>query len=323
MTRHDVDLLVLGAGPTGLYATYYAGFRGLRVALLDALPQVGGQIAALYPEKAIYDIAGFPSIRGQALVDQLHQQALSADPVLLLGRTAVGLATDDDGVLVTTDNGEKIRAGAVLITAGIGSFTPRELPTGSEFLGRGLRYFVPRLDELADLDVLVVGGGDSAVDWALALESIARSVTVVHRRPNFRAHERSVADLHDSSVNVMTPYEVDSIDGSSIVEEVTVVNKEGHREVLKVQAVVAALGFIADLGPIEGWGLDLERRRIVVDRTMRTNLPRVFAAGDLAHYTGRVSLISIGFGEAALAVNHVAALLRPGASLTPGHSSDP
>lgn len=323
MTRHDVDLLVLGAGPTGLYATYYAGFRGLRVALLDALPQVGGQVAALYPEKAIYDIAGFPSIRGQALVDQLHQQALSADPVLLLGRTAVDLNTDDDGVLVTTDNGEMIRAGAVLITAGIGSFTPRELPTGSEFLGRGLRYFVPRLDELADLDVLVIGGGDSAVDWALALEPIARSVTVAHRRPNFRAHERNVADLHESSVTVLTPYEVDSIDGSTTVEEVTVVNKEGHREVLKVQAVVAALGFIADLGPIEGWGLDLDRRRIVVDRTMRTNLPRVFAAGDLAHYPGRVSLISIGFGEAALAVNHAAALLRPGASLTPGHSSDP
>ncbi|WP_235737100.1 NAD(P)/FAD-dependent oxidoreductase [Nocardioides alcanivorans] len=273
MTRHDVDLLVLGAGPSGLYATYYAGFRDLRVALLDAMPQVGGQIAALYPEKAIYDIAGFPSIRGQELVDQLHQQALAADPVLLLGRTAVDLTTDDDGVLVTTDNGEQIRAGAVLITAGIGSFTPRELPTGSEFLGRGLRYFVPRLNELTDLDVLVVGGGDSAVDWALALEPIARSVTLAHRRPNFRAHERSVSELHGSSVTVLTPYEVESVSGDPTVEEVTLVDKSGSREVLKVQAVVAALGFIADLGPIESWGLELHRRRIVVDRTMRTNLP--------------------------------------------------
>jgi len=322
MTRHEVDLLVIGAGPVGLYATYYAGFRELRVALLDALPQVGGQVTALYPEKAILDVAGFPSVRGQELIDQLHQQALTADPLMLLGRTATGLVEDADGVLVTTDTGEEIRTGAVLITAGIGSFTPRELPTGSDHLDRGLRYFVPRLADLADQDVVVVGGGDSAVDWALALEPLARSITLVHRRPAFRAHERSVRQLEESSVRILTPYEVVEMSGEPDLTEVVVATKEGEREALKAQAVVAALGFIADLGPIEGWGLELDRRRILVDRTMRTNRERVYAAGDLAHYEGRVSLISIGFGEAALAVNHVAALVRPGAALTPGHSSD-
>ncbi|MCR1784608.1 NAD(P)/FAD-dependent oxidoreductase [Nocardioides carbamazepini] len=319
---HEVDLLVIGAGPTGLYATYYAGFRELRVALLDALPEVGGQIAALYPEKALYDVAGFPSVRGQELVDALHAQARSADPLMLLGRTAVGLEEHADAVVITTDTGETIRAGAVLITAGIGSFTPRELPVGSEYLDRGLRYFVPRLAELADQDVLVVGGGDSALDWALGLEEIARSVTLVHRRPQFRAHERSVAQLHESSVEVLTPYEVAKVSGEDRIEEVVIEARDGESRTLTVQAVVAALGFIADLGPIDDWGLEQDRRHILVDRTMRTNRQRVFAAGDLAHYEGKVKLISIGFGEAALAVNHITALVRPGSALTPGHSSD-
>ncbi|GAA2396972.1 NAD(P)/FAD-dependent oxidoreductase [Dactylosporangium salmoneum] len=322
MSEHEVDLLIVGAGPTGLYGTYYAGFRGLTVALLDALPEVGGQIAALYPEKAIYDVAGFPAVRGQDLVDALYAQAAQADPLLLLGRSAVSVHEHHEGVDVTTDTGDVIRAKALLITAGIGNFTPRKLPVGSEYAGRGLRYFVPRLDELAGLDVVVVGGGDSALDWALGLEPIARSVTLVHRRPQFRAHERSVEQLHASSVRVLTPYEVHKISGEVAVEGVVVTTRAGDRQDLPAQAVVAALGFIADLGPIEGWGLQLRRRHILVDRTMRTNLSRVFAAGDVADYDGKIKLISIGFGEAALAVNHIATVVRPGSSATPGHSSD-
>jgi ferredoxin/flavodoxin---NADP+ reductase len=320
--RYEVDLLIIGAGPSGLYGTYYAGFRELSVALMDALPQVGGQVAALYPEKAIHDVAGLPGVRGQEMVDALHQQAATADPILLLGRSALTLEEDEDGVTVTTDTGETVRAKALLITAGIGSFTPRELPVGSEYLDRGLRYFVPRLAELADTDVLIVGGGDSALDWALGLESIARSVTLVHRRPQFRAHERSVAQLGTSTVEVLTPYEVCEVNGADAIEEVVVETKDGEQRRLKVQAVVAALGFIADLGPMDSWGLEQHRRHILVDRTMRTNRARVFAAGDLAHYEGKVKLISIGFGEAALAVNHIAALVRPGTAVNPGHSSD-
>ncbi|WAU81167.1 NAD(P)/FAD-dependent oxidoreductase [Streptomyces sp. Qhu-G9] len=321
-----VDLLVIGAGPTGLYGAYYAGFRGLSVAVADALPEVGGQIAALYPEKLVYDVAGFPAVRGQDLVDRLAEQAGRWNPTYLLGHGVIRLDDAGEGIVATTDAGARITAGAVLVCGGIGNFVPRELPVGSDYLGRGLRYFVPRLDELARQDVVVVGGGDSALDWALSLEPIASSVTLVHRRTRFRAHERTVEQVHASSVRVLTPYEVEKIsgDGSAdgAVSEVVVASPDGDRVSLPAQSVVAALGFIADLGPIEQWGLELRRRRILVDRTMRTNRERVFAAGDIADHDGKVSLISIGFGEAALAVNHIASLLDPARSLTPGHSSD-
>lgn len=318
----SVDLLVIGAGPAGLYGAYYAGFRGLSVAVADALPEVGGQITALYPEKLIYDVAGFPAVRGQDLVDRLAEQAGRWNPTYLLGHGVTHLDDAGEGIVATTDAGARITAGAVLVCGGIGNFVPRELPVGSDYLGRGLRYFVPRLDELAGQDVVVVGGGDSALDWALSLEAIASSVTLVHRRTRFRAHERTVEQVHASSVQVLTPYEVEKISGDGSVSEVVVAGSDGDRISLPAQCVVAALGFIADLGPMEQWGLELRRRRILVDRTMRTNRERVFAAGDIADHDGKVSLISIGFGEAALAVNHIASLLDPARSLTPGHSSD-
>ncbi|CAM5548127.1 NAD(P)/FAD-dependent oxidoreductase [Streptomyces aurantiogriseus] len=318
----SVDLLIVGAGPTGLYGAYYAGFRGMSVAVADALPAVGGQIAALYPEKLIYDVAGFPAVRGQDLVDRLTEQAWRWNPTYLLGHGVTRLDDTGEGIVATTDAGARVTAGAVLICGGIGNFIPRELPVGSEYLDRGLRYFVPRLNELAGQDVVVVGGGDSALDWALSLEPIASSVTLVHRRKQFRAHERSVEQVHASAVRILTPYEVEKVSGEGAISEVVVANSDGDRVSLPAQSVVAALGFIADLGPIEQWGLELRRRRILVDRTMRTNRERVFAAGDISDYDGKVSLISIGFGEAALAVNHIAALLDPARSITPGHSSD-
>ncbi|MFJ4681850.1 NAD(P)/FAD-dependent oxidoreductase [Streptomyces sp. NPDC088789] len=320
--RIQVDLLVIGAGPTGLYAAYYAGFRGMSVAVADALPEVGGQVTALYPEKLIYDVAGFPAVRGQDLVDRLAEQAGRWNPTYLLGHGVTGLDDTDGGLVATTDAGARITAGAVLVCGGIGNFVPRELPVGSEYLDRGLRYFVPRLNELAGQDVVVVGGGDSALDWALSLEPIAASVTLVHRRTRFRAHERTVEQVHTSSVRVLTPYEVEKIHGDGRVSEVVVAASDGDRITLPAQTVVAALGFIADLGPVERWRLELRRRRILVDRTMRTSRERVFAAGDMADHDGKVTLISVGFGEAAVAVNHIAAALDPARSITPGHSSD-
>ncbi|MCP9213232.1 NAD(P)/FAD-dependent oxidoreductase [Streptomyces sp. NEAU-Y11] len=318
----SVDLLIIGSGPTGLYGAYYAGFRGMSVAVADALPEVGGQIAALYPEKLIFDVAGFPAVRGQDLVDQLAEQAGRWNPSYLLGHGVTQLNDTEEGIVATTDLGARITAGAVLVCGGIGNFIPRELPVGSEYLGRGLRYFVPRLDELTSQDIVIVGGGDSALDWALSLEPIASSVTLVHRRTRFRAHERTVEQVHSSSVRVLTPYEVEKISGDGPVSEVVVASPDGNRITLPARSIVAALGFIADLGPIEQWGLELRRRRIRVDPTMRTSRERIFAAGDIADYDGKVSLISIGFGEAALAVNHIAALLDPARSITPGHSSD-
>jgi thioredoxin reductase (NADPH) len=322
-TEIEVDLAVIGAGPAGLYATYYAGFRGMSVAVIDSLPEAGGQIAALYPEKEIFDIAGLPAVKGQQLVDALLTQAATAKPTFLLGESAVELDTGEDGVTIGTDQGSRVRAKAVLLTAGIGTFTPRELPVGTEYLGRGLRYFVPRLEELAGQEVVVVGGGDSAVDWALALEPYAASVTLVHRRPQFRAHERSVTQLEASSVRIRTPYEVAAVTGAETIESVTVTEVRGPgRLELPAQAVVAALGFIADLSVMQRWGLEMSHRYIAVDRSMRTNLPRVFAAGDITDYEGKVRLISVGFGEAASAVNNLAPLVNPALGTVPGHSSD-
>ena len=316
------DLLIIGAGPTGLYAAYYAGFRGMRVAVVDSLPELGGQITAMYPEKAILDVAGFPSVKGRDLVEGLVTQAASADPTYLLDRSAVTLEHREDDVVVTLDDGTRVVAGAVLITAGIGKFTPRPLPAGEGWLGRGLEFFVPSFAPYAGKDVVIVGGGDSAFDWAQHLEPVARTVTLVHRRDAFRAHERTVAAVRASSVRIVTRAQVTALRGDGHLEEVEVSVDGEEPRVLPAQALVAALGFLADLGAIQTWGLTTSKRHVVVDSAMRTNLPRVFAAGDITDYPGKVRLIAVGFGEAATAVNNAAVAIDPTAHVFPGHSSE-
>lgn len=315
------DLLIIGAGPTGLFSAYYAGFRGMDVAVVDSLPELGGQITAMYPEKAILDVAGFPSIKGRDLVQGLVTQADTADPTYLLGRTASSLSEHEDGVTVTLDDGTDVHAKAILITAGIGKFSPRQLPVGDDWLGRGLEFFVPDFDPYVGKDVVVVGGGDSAFDWAIHLEPLAKSVTLVHRRAAFRAHERTVEEVRSSSVEIVTNAQVTGMFGADHLEEVEItVQDEPTRR--PAQAVVAALGFIADLGAMKEWGLEFDKRHVVVDTAMRTNLKRVFAAGDITEYTGKVRLIAVGFGEAATAVNNAAVVIDPDAHVFPGHSSE-
>ncbi|QGK72026.1 FAD-dependent oxidoreductase [Allosaccharopolyspora coralli] len=318
----EVDLLVVGAGPTGLFAAYYAGFRGLSVALVDSLPEPGGQVTAMYPEKMIFDVAGFPEIRGRALVEALVEQAAQYDPLYLLGRNATDLTDVDGGLRVAVGEEESVQAGAVLVTAGIGEFSPRPLPAGQDWLGRGVVHFIPHLQEHAGRDVVVVGGGDSAFDWALALHPIARSVTLVHRRERFRAQAGMIRKVEALDVPLVTGAQIAEVRGdeSGVYEVELAVGDQ--RKVLPAQTVVAALGFTADLGPIEAWGLKLGKRSIVVDSTMRTNRDRVYAAGDVASYEGKVKLIATGFGEAATAVNNIAVALNPDAHLFPGHSSD-
>jgi thioredoxin reductase len=317
----ECDLVVVGAGPTGLFATYYAGFRGLRVAVIDSLPELGGQITAMYPEKAILDVAGFPSVKGRDLVGGLVEQAAAAEPTYLLGRTATTLDHRDDGLTLGLDDGTSVHAAAMIITAGIGKFSPRPLPVGDDWLGRGLEFFVPSFEPYTGKDVVIVGGGDSAFDWALHLEPIARSVALVHRRDRFRAHERTVDQVRATSVEIVTNAQVTALRGNGAIEEVEItVGDEVH--VRPAQAVVAALGFVADLGPLQQWGLETEKRHIVVDPSMRTNLARVFAAGDITDYTGKVRLIAVGFGEAATAVNNAAVVIDPAAHVFPGHSSE-
>jgi ferredoxin/flavodoxin---NADP+ reductase len=323
MSVLTVDLAIVGAGPTGLYAAYYAGFRGLTTAVLDALPEAGGQITAMYPEKQILDVAGFPSIKGRDLVDNLLRQAAPFEPTYLLGRQAAKLEHRDGRPVIGLADGESIEAQAVLITGGLGSFAPRPLPAADEFHGAGIVYFVPELAAHAGQDVVIVGGGDSAFDWAMALHGIARSITIVHRREKFRAHQATVDRVRNElGVPILVNAQVTAIHGIETVDGVTVeVKDEGSRE-LPADAIVAALGFTADLGPLGDWGLDLDRRSIAVDSTMATNLPRVYAAGDIASYPGKVKLIATGFGEAATAVNNAAVAIDPEAHLFPGHSSE-
>jgi thioredoxin reductase len=318
----DTDLLIIGAGPTGLYAAYYAGFRGLRVAVVDSLPELGGQITAMYPEKAILDVAGFPNVKGRDLVEGLVAQASTAHPAYHLERTAQTLRHDGDSVTVGLDDGSEIRAGAVLITAGIGKFSPRPLPAGEGWQGRGMEFFVPSFQPYAGKDVVIVGGGDSAFDWAIHLEPVARSVTLVHRRDAFRAHQRTVDQVRASPVEIITRAQVSALRGETTLEEVEVTVDGEEPRTLPAQALVAALGFVADLGPLQEWGIEVQKRHVVVAPSMQTSLPRVFAAGDITEYPGKVRLIAVGFGEAATAVNNAAVAIDPSAHVFPGHSSE-
>ena len=320
--RIETDLLVIGAGPTGLFATYYAGFRGMSVTVVDSLPELGGQISALYPEKAILDVAGFPTVKGRELVAQLVEQAASASPTYLLGRTAVTLEEHDDHVVLGLDDGTEISAKVVIITAGIGKFTARPLPAGDGWDGRGLVFFVPSFEAYAGLDVVIVGGGDSAFDWAHQLDGIAKSITLVHRRDAFRAHQATVDAVLASDAEVITNAQVTRLSGETHVAEVEITAKDGTVQTRPAQAVVAALGFVADLSAMQEWGLEFDKRHIRVDSAMRTNLPRVFAAGDINEYDGKVRLIAVGFGEAATAVNNAAVVIDPESHVFPGHSSE-
>jgi thioredoxin reductase (NADPH) len=324
MTTVDVDLLIVGAGPTGLYAAYYAGFRGLRTAIVDSLPEAGGQISAMYPEKPIYDVAGLPAVRGRDLVAGLLEQVAVFDPTYLLGHRALTLErAQDGGLTVNTDMGTAIRTRAIVISGGIGTFTPRPLPAGTDWLGRGVSFFVPSLAVHTGQDVVIVGGGDSACDWALSLEPIARSVTLVHRRAEFRAHAHTVQRLRASTVELMTDAEVTKVTGADALDTVEITLKDGTTATRPAHAVIAALGFTANLGPIRDWGLDVVLNRyLAVDTRMATNIPGVYAAGDITDYPGKVRLISVGFGEAATAVNNAAVVIDPAAHVFPGHSSE-
>ncbi|MGH3657193.1 MAG: NAD(P)/FAD-dependent oxidoreductase [Micromonosporaceae bacterium] len=319
----EVDIAIVGAGPTGLFAAYYAGFRGLSTAVIDALPEPGGQVTAMYPEKLIYDVAGFPEIRGRELVNNLVEQAAPYHPRYLLGARAEGVEYDpDDRPILKLDTGTTIHCGAILVTGGIGSFSPRPLPAAAEFGGRGIVYFVPELDVHRDENVLVVGGGDSAFDWALALHPIARQVTMVHRRDKFRAHAATIERVKALGVPIVVNAQVSRILGDGGVEGAEILVRGEQPTVVPATTIVAALGFTADLGPLTEWGFELDKRHIKVDTTMATNLPRVFAAGDISDYPGKVRLIAVGFGEAATAVNNAAVAIDPDAHLFPGHSSD-
>jgi len=318
----SVDLLIVGAGPVGLFGAYYAGVRKLSVAVLDSLDEPGGQVTAMYPEKAIFDVAGFPAVKGRELVDRLVAQAGAFDPTYLLGEQALGLERGPEAFTVTTSANRVVRARAIVITGGIGTFTPRPLPAGQEYLGRGLAHFVPDPESYRGHDVVVVGGGDSALDWALMLEPIAKTVTVVHRRAQFRAHPHSVDTVRASSTTLLTDAQITAVRGDPSITEVQI-DVAGVAHTLPCTRLVAALGFTANLGPLLEWGVEIVGRRHVAINTLgETSVPGIYAAGDIVEYPGKVRLIATGFGEVATAVNNAAAYLDPSVKAFPGHLSD-
>jgi thioredoxin reductase len=334
-TPEVFDITIVGAGPTGLFGAFYAGMRGMRCVVIDALPQPGGQITALYPEKYIFDTPGFPSINGRDLVANLVEQTKRWDTVMALGQQAqtlkrVPLPGGDNNEMcwsIGTDS-ETHLSKSVLIAAGIGAFRPVKLrnPTIDAFEGRGVEYFVSDLNVYRDKRLLIVGGGDSAVDWALATEPLAESVTLIHRREGFRAHESSVEKMKASSVDVRVHYELRELQGDDHLEHAVIFdNRTDDDETIDVDAAILALGFKADMGPIRKWGVEtVGRRYIRVNNHMETNLPGVFAAGDLALQEGLdpLNLIVIGYAQATVAVNYAFAFVNPGAKVFPGHSSE-
>lgn len=323
------DVNIIGAGPIGLFAGFYTGQRGLSVRFIDPLPEPGGQLIALYPDKYVYDVAGFPKIMAKELVHSLRQQTSRFHPEYMLETTAVSLKRQDGHFEVITDTGETYPSRAIIIAAGIGAFAPRKLnaPGIAEFEGRGLAYSIKDLSYYRDKRVLIMGGGDSAADWFMMLKDIAASVTLIHRRETFRAHPATV-ELMKKAVargegRILAPYELKELRGDSWVREAVALQNQTKTEVpLAVDEVVSMLGYISKLGPIAEWGLALYDKQIQVGRDMQTSIPGIFACGDVAYYEGKVKLIAIGFGEAAIAANYAAHYVNPELSVTPGHSSD-
>ncbi|MFJ7683919.1 NAD(P)/FAD-dependent oxidoreductase [Peribacillus butanolivorans] len=319
-----VDVTIIGGGPVGLFTAFYGGMRQMSVKVIESLPQLGGQLSALYPEKYIYDVAGFPKVRAQELVNNLKEQMKAFKQEVCLEQAVETIEKQEDGIFKLTTNKEVHFSRTIIITAGNGAFQPRKLKISTEekFEGKNLHYFVDNLNSFTEKDVVVFGGGDSAVDWALMLEPIANNVTIAHRREKFRAHEHSVENLTNSTVNVMTPYVPVELRGSKEIEYVVLENvNNGQESIQKVDAVVVNYGFISSLGPIKDWGLEIEKNAIVVNSRMETNIPGIYAAGDICTYDGKVKLIASGFGEAPTAISNAKVYIDPSSKVQPLHST--
>jgi ferredoxin/flavodoxin---NADP+ reductase len=330
-----VDITILGAGPSGLAAAYYAGHRDATVRIVESLEQLGGQVAAVYPEKHVYDVAGYPKILAQDLVDLCAEQGLQYGADVRLGEEVQALERKNQNgeelLAVSTNKDGPYLSRALIITAGHGAFEPRTLAIdGIEaWEGRGLHYFVREKEVFRDSRCIIIGGGDSALDWTLGLQdTAAHPIALIHRRDRFRALEASVNEARgleeQGRVRILTPYEVRQIHGDGQIQAVTVENTATSEfERIDCDALITLLGFHSHLGAIADWGLELEgKRQIRIDpMTCETNLPRVYAAGDVAGYPGKITLITIGMGEAAIAANNAVAQIR-GEKVQPKYSTD-
>ena len=323
------DTIIIGAGPAGLFAAYYSGFREMKTLVLDALPEPGGQLAVLYPEKTIFDVPGFPQIPAKDLVNSLLEQAKRYGPTFLLGERAEELRKSDDGIFTIVTDKHVVKTKSIIITAGVGSFSPNKLAivNQEQYEGHGIYYFVKQKEFFRNKNLLIVGGGDSAVDWALNLKEVTKSIILIHRRDQFRAHEQSVKEVYSSpgvSVRIFTELKQVDGDGTTLNSATIFDNRTNLQETVPVDCILINIGFKANLGPIANWGLAMENRAIKINGRMETNIPGVFAAGDIASPSESVklNLIATAFAQAALAVNVAKKFVDPKAQLFPGHSSE-
>jgi thioredoxin reductase (NADPH) len=326
MTEEIFDIIIVGAGPSGMFGGFYAGLRGMKTKIIDSLEQLGGQVTAMYPEKDIYDVAGYPRVTGKALVKDLEEQLMRFKPTLVLGERVTTLVKRPDKIFeLATDKGGKHYCKAIVLALGMGSFTPKKHPNPLivPYEGKGVNYGILSLEPYKTKKVLIVGGGDSAVDWALMLEPIASQVTLIHRRAVFRAHEDSVEKLKTSKIEIKLWHELRTVKGNGRVEEAVIYeNHTNQDESLPMDFVVMNFGFQASLSFLKDWGLTLEKNKIPVNQRMETNIPGIYAAGDIATHPGKLDLIAMGFSEGATAVNFAKVYINPHEKAEPGHSSN-
>ncbi|WP_261806708.1 NAD(P)/FAD-dependent oxidoreductase [Lapidilactobacillus luobeiensis] len=321
---HKYDLLIIGGGPVGLFAAYFAGMRNANVAIIESLPQLGGQAAALFPEKIVYDVGGIPAIKAKDLIKQQQQQLSLFPPKIFLQTSAQDIQQDEDGdYTVTTDQGV-LHARAIIVAIGTGAFSPRRLAFAydPQLESAGyLNYFVQDLESYRDQDVVVAGGGDSAIDWALALEPIAHQVTIVHRRDQFRGLESSVSKLEQSTIQIKTPFLITQADQAvgKIQLDLKRVKTNEH-EILTTDKLLVNYGFTADSRVLRKWGLTLSGPKIKVDTKMATNRPKIYAIGDAITYPGKLDLLAVGYAEAPIAVTTALQTIYPD-KIQPVHST--
>lgn len=331
MIRDQRDITIIGAGPTGLFALFYAGMRQVSAQIVDALPEVGGQLTALYPEKLIFDVAGFPQILAKDLVRALLEQNKRFGGDVHLGQQVTGLEKEGDGFVLVTKT-DRFPTRAIVIAAGIGAFSPRRLPQAAAepWYGRGVYDVVTDPEKFRGHRVIIIGGGDTAFDWGVQLLPRAKSVTIVHRTDRFRAHDATVneyrAAVNAGRASLLTFHELNELvckngpDRFSHVLLRDVKAKTTHE--VEADTVLPMLGFVSDMGVIANWGLTFVKDEIVVNSQMETGLSGLYAAGDVTTYPGKLKLIATGFGEAAIAVNQAVHRLHPEKKVAPGHSSN-
>ncbi|MEN8144673.1 MAG: NAD(P)/FAD-dependent oxidoreductase [Gemmatimonadota bacterium] len=323
-----VDITIIGGGPTGLYGLFYAGMRGLSARCIDSLPELGGQLMALYPEKDVYDVAGFPRVLAKDLAKALIEQGTQFGPEIHLDEWVEGLSQNAAGHLELTTNKALRQTRTLVIAAGKGALKARTLdvPGFDAFMGQGVWTHVKDPEQFRGRRVLILGGGDSAFDWSLGLHEICESLTQIHRSARYRAHAHTVSLVEkadaDGGLDLRPHHELAELHGTDCITAATIFdNRSEERATIEIDDVIALLGFVPSLGPIADWGLELEGNSILVNSRMMTNIPGVFAAGDITEYEGKLELISTGFGEAAIAVNNAVHVVDPKAKVNPGHST--